>query len=106
MKMTVISGAVLALSMMAPVAVAGGDIAEGKGKAFTCSGCHGNPVTDNVYPLYSAPLIGGQSATYIVAALKEYANESRWHPTMQVQAKSMSDKDMADIAAYLESLGK
>ena len=51
-------------------------------------------------------MIGGQSATYIIAALKQYANESRWHPTMQAQAKSMSDEDMADIAAYIESLGQ
>lgn len=106
MKMTVISAAALALSAMAPVAIAGGDIAAGKDKAFTCSGCHGNPVMGNVYPTYSTPLIAGQSAVYIVAALKQYANESRWHPTMQAQAKSMSDEDMADIAAYLESLGK
>jgi cytochrome c553 len=106
MKITVISGVALALSALAPVAVAGGDIAAGKDKAFTCSGCHGNPMVGNVYPTYDAPLIGGQSATYIVAALKQYADDSRWHPTMRVQAKSMSDQDMADIAAYLESLGK
>ena len=106
MKKTVISGVALLLSAVAPVAIAEGDIAAGKDKAFTCSGCHGNPVVGNVYPTYSAPLIGGQSATYIVAALKQYADESRWHPTMQAQAKAMSDQDMADIAAYIASLGK
>jgi cytochrome c553 len=106
MKITVIAGMMLAGSMAAPVAIAAGDVAAGQDKSYTCSGCHGQPVVSNVYPNYRAPLIGGQSAAYIVNALKAYADGNRWHPTMQAQAKSMSDQDMADIAAYLESLGK
>ena len=105
MQKTVISVAVLALLAMAPVAVAG-DVAAGRDKAFTCSGCHGNPLVANAYPGYSAPLIGGQSVAYIVAALKGYADGSRWHPTMQAQARAMSDEDMADVAAYIASLGQ
>jgi cytochrome c553 len=106
MKITVIAGVVLAGSIVPSAAVAAGDIAAGEDKAYTCVGCHGRPNMQNVYPSYEAPLIGGQSAAYIVNALKAYADGSRWHPTMQAQAKSMSDQDMADIAAYLESLGK
>ena len=87
-------------------ATAAGNVEAGKQKAYTCVGCHGNPVTSNAYPAYRAPLIGGQSADYIVAALKAYRDEQRWHPTMQAQAKSMSDEDMADLAAYFASLAK
>ena len=92
--------------LVSSAAIAGGNVEAGKEKSFTCAGCHGYPVVSNVYPTYKAPLIGGQSAEYIVAALKAYRDENRWHPTMQIQAKSMSDQDMADIAAYLASLAK
>ena len=105
MTKTAITGIILMAGLLAPAASVAGDIAAGKDKTFTCVGCHGTPNVDNVYPTYRAPKIGGQSADYIVAALKAYADGSRWHPTMQAQAKSLSDEDMADIAAYLESLG-
>ncbi|MFN3311760.1 MAG: c-type cytochrome, partial [Thermomonas sp.] len=37
-------------------------------------------------------------------ALNEYRNGNRKHPTMQAQAQSFSEQDIADIAAYLSSL--
>lgn len=106
MKKTVMTGIALAGSLFSGVILAAGDIEAGQDKSYTCVGCHGVPNVSNVYPTYKAPLIGGQSAAYLVSALKGYADGSRWHPTMQAQAKSMTDEDMADIAAYLESLGK
>ncbi len=83
---------------------AAGNPVVGRDKSHTCIGCHGVPNMDNVYPTYKAPKIGGQSATYIVSALKAYADGSRQHSTMRAQAESMTDEDMADIAAYLQSL--
>jgi cytochrome c553 len=50
------------------------------------------------------PKIGGQNEAYIVAALTGYKKGERNHPTMKAQASSFSDKDIADIAAYLSSL--
>ena len=105
MKQT-ITAIILATAMLATTAFAAGDIAAGKDKSYTCVGCHGTPNMDNAYPNYRAPKIGGQSAVYIVSALKSYADGSRWHPTMRAQAMALSDKDIADIAAYLESLRK
>ena len=100
------TGIVLATSLLPLSALAAGDIEAGKDKAYTCAGCHGSPNVSNAYPNYKAPLIGGQSSAYLISALKAYADGSRWHPTMQAQAKSMTDQDMADMAAYFESLGK
>ena len=85
---------------------AAGDKRAGQDKAYTCTGCHGAPNVDNVYPTYRAPKIAGQSAVYIQQALKAYATGSRKHPTMRAQARSLSEQDIADIAAYLESLGE
>ena len=41
---------------------------------------------------------------YLLNALTEYKKGTRKHPTMQAQAQSFSDQDIADIAAYLSTL--
>lgn len=81
-----------------------GDVEAGKLKAYTCTGCHGIAGYKNVYPHYHVPKIGGQNYEYLVAALTEYKNGGRKHPTMAAQASSFSDEDVADLAAYLSSL--
>ena len=58
----------------------------------------------NAYPSYHVPKLGGQSETYLNNALKEYRGGKRKHPTMQAQAESFSEQDIADIAAYLSSI--
>lgn len=85
-------------------AYADGDPLAGRKKAETCFGCHGVAGYDNAYPNYPVPKLGGQHAEYIVSALKEYKSDKRWHPTMQSQAANLSEQDMADIAAYFDSL--
>jgi cytochrome c553 len=84
-------------------AYADGDAAAGHTKFYTCVGCHGIPNYNNVYPEYRVPKLGGQNADYIVAALQEYKSGARSHQTMHAQASSLSDQDMADIAAYLST---
>ena len=51
------------------------------------------------------PRVGGQHADYIVAALQAYRAGLRSHKTMRAQADSLSDQDMADIAAYFAKAG-
>jgi len=78
-----------------------GDPAAGKSKNAMCIGCHGIGGYKTVFPeVYSVPKIGGQHAAYIVKALQEYKSGNRPHPTMRAIAASLSDKDMADLAAY------
>jgi cytochrome c553 len=86
-------------------ALAQGDVAAGREKAFTCTGCHSAPGLRNAYPGYKVPKLGGQHAEYLVIALKAYQSKERSHPTMQAHASTMSEQDMADIAAYFASLG-
>lgn len=95
----------VALSMVAlclPLAAqAAGDPAAGSIKFSTCMGCHGIPDYANVYPSYRVPHLGGQHPQYIISALKEYRNGNRHHPTMSAQAQSLTEQDIADIAAFL-----
>lgn len=81
-----------------------GDLTHGKQLTYTCQGCHGIKGYKNAYPNFHVPLIGGQSVVYLQNALGEYRKGERKHPTMQAQAASFSDQDIADIAAYLSSL--
>ena len=86
-------------------AAAEGDAERGKALAYTCFGCHGIEGYRNAYPSYRVPKLGGQKAPYIVAALREYRDGGRSHPTMNAQASSLTDQQIEDIAAYLATLG-
>jgi cytochrome c553 len=77
-----------------------GDPEKGKDLANTCLGCHGVPGYKNAYPNYSVPKLEGQHPEYIVIALQAYRSGERSHLTMHSQASSLSDQDMANIAAY------
>src|SRR5260364_329659 len=44
--------------------------------------------------------IGGQNAKYIEIALHDYKKGNRKYATMRAIATSLSDQDIADIAAY------
>ena len=101
-----LTAAALALALVATPAFAKGDAAKGKQLAYTCTGCHGIVEYKNAYPSYRVPKIGGQNEQYIVNALHGYKSGERTHPTMMAQAESLSDTDIANIAAYLSSLAK
>jgi cytochrome c553 len=77
-----------------------GDPVKGKAIANTCLGCHGVPGYKNAYPNFSVPKLEGQHPEYIVLALQAYRSGERSHLTMHSQASSLSDEDMANIAAY------
>jgi cytochrome c553 len=78
-----------------------GDPEAGARKNAMCMGCHGIDGWRTAYPeVYSVPKIGGQHPAYIVAALQEYKRGDRTHPSMRAIAASLSNQDMADLAAY------
>jgi len=99
---TLIVSASLMLGASASLA---GDVERGKVLADTCLGCHGIAGYRNAYPSYRVPMLGGQHEQYLVLALQGYRNDMRKHPTMQAQGATLSDDDMADIAAYFASQG-
>ncbi len=80
--------------------LAEGNAQEGRKKAETCMGCHGVPHYVNTYPTYHVPKLVGQHAEYLIAALNGYRSKQRSHDTMHANAVSLSDQDIADIAAY------
>lgn len=81
-----------------------GNAADGQKKAAMCIGCHGIPNYRASFPeVYQVPMISGQSEDYIIAALTSYKKGDRRHPTMRGIAGSLTDQDMADLAAFYAS---
>jgi len=87
--------------LLSATAWAKGDPARGRARAQMCEGCHGIPDYRTAYPeVYPVPRIGGQQAAYIVKTLQDYKAGARKHPTMRGIAATLTDQDMADLAAY------
>lgn len=81
-----------------------GNADAGRSKAAMCVGCHEIPGYKASFPIvYPVPMITGQSARYIEVALQAYRKGDRSHPTMRAIAGSLSDQDMADLAALYGS---
>jgi len=90
---------------MAQAAIAG-DAAKGRDRTQMCQGCHGIDGWRTAYPeVYSVPRIGGQHEAYLLRALQEYKSGERSHPSMRAIAASLSDQDMANLAAYYAQTG-
>jgi cytochrome c553 len=73
----------------------------GEKKATLCIGCHGIPGYQASFPeVHKVPMLAGQNAKYIVAALGQYKKGDRKHPTMRAVAVSLSEQDMTDLGAF------
>ncbi|MEW6693930.1 MAG: c-type cytochrome [Pseudomonadota bacterium] len=98
---TVVASATMLGALAAHAQTAAGDVKAGESKAAMCIGCHGIPGYQNAFPeIHKVPMISGQSAGYIAAALQAYRKGERKHPTMRGIAGSLSDQDIADLAAF------
>ena len=70
-------------------------------KISMCIGCHGLVGYQTAFPVvYHVPMISGQSQDYLTKALQAYRAGERSHPSMTAVAKSLSDQDIAVLAAY------
>lgn len=109
MKNTILALSCGAALLASASAFAGGDVARGAEltKKYNCASCHGADYKTPIDPSY--PKLAGQHADYLAHALTAYkrgdkAMNGRNNPIMAGMAQPLSDRDMADIAAYLHSL--
>ena len=81
---------------------AAGDPAAGKTKAAAvCRVCHG---LDGIAKLPDAPNLAGQQEIYLVRSLTAYKTGERQNPQMSVVAPTLSEEDIANLAAYYASI--
>ncbi len=104
-----ISGLLAALSLVSLSAFASNSIEQGKiaAEKFNCASCHGADYSTPIDPTY--PKIAGQHKDYLVQALKAYQRgvngaNGRGNAIMGAQVKALNNKDIENIAAYLNSL--
>ncbi|MDX9842785.1 MAG: c-type cytochrome [Aquabacterium sp.] len=87
--------------------VTAGDAQAARSKVAMCIGCHGIPGYQSSFPeVHKVPKISGQNAAYLAAALTAYRKGDRKHPSMKAIATSLSDQDIADLAAYYAAHGQ
>lgn len=75
----------------------------GKEKSQLCQGCHGEEGI-SLEPLI--PNLAGQYGKYIIKQIHDYQTGARKHQIMNAMAKTVSDSELADIAAYFTSQSK
>ena len=87
------------------MARAGGSDAVGRGATIAvqqCTMCHGAQGMSES----NAPNLAGQYPEVVIKQLYDYKRGDRASAIMQTLAQKLSDKDIADIAAYYDSLPK
>jgi cytochrome c553 len=90
------SGAIVSHS-----AVSAGSAETGATKAIVCQACHGAN-GNSANPEW--PSLAGLGADYIADQLKNFKEGKRNNPVMMPNAMTLSSDDMADLAAYFDSL--
>jgi len=74
------------------------DVGAGKKRAAACFACHN---ADGISKIPGTPHLAGQERGYLESALRAYRDgQTRQNATMNAMAKPLSDRDIANIAAY------
>lgn len=90
-----------ALVISSPVLA--GDPVAGKQKAAACIACHGS----DVYPgIFYTLQLGGRNADKLTIKTMKYKTGKILHPMMNLSTAFFEEKDIQDISAYYQSLGK
>jgi cytochrome c553 len=91
----------ISLSLLVSLPVfAAGDADAGQGKAAICAACHG---VDGNSIVPNWPKLAGQHSAYLERQLGLIKGGSRQVPEMTGIVISLSDQDIADVAAYFSS---
>lgn len=100
MNKALIAGLTSTLMFFSAGSIAG-DAAAGKAKAATCNACHG---ANGISAVPNYPNLAGQKSAYTAKQLKAFKAGERKDPTMNAMAAPLSDADIANLAAFYESL--
>ena len=77
------------------------DLEAGRKKSGTCAACHG---AVGISPNTAWPNLANQQIAYLTKQMKAFRDGERSDPWMSPMAKPLSDTDIADLAAFYNSL--
>ncbi len=90
-------------TLLASAPVLAGDAAVGKQKATACIACHGS----DTYPgIFYTLQLGGRNADKLAVKTMKYKTGKILHPMMNMAVAFFNEKEIEDISAYYQSLGK
>jgi len=86
-------------------AQAAGDVQAGNAKATAagCAACHGPNGEGNLQATPPNPKLAGKSEAELAQALNDYKSGKKPNPVMKASASSLSDADIANLAAFYAS---
>lgn len=80
--------------------IGSGDPVAGKSESSLCQGCHGE---EGLSMEDLIPNLAGQYAAYIEKQIHNFQSGARTHQIMNAMAKTITDAELVDIAAYFAS---
>lgn len=96
-----LAGPLAAALLLCSAAAQAADPAAGKARAAQCAACHG---ANGIAVTPDAPHLAGQNEAYLVQALRDYRSGARRHEQMTLMARSLSDAEIANLAAHYSRL--
>ncbi len=69
--------------------------------AAVCQTCHG---MDGLGGIAGVPVLSGQKQDYMIIQLEAYRGGGRQHPQMSIIAKTLSDEDIRNVAAWYSAI--
>jgi cytochrome c553 len=101
LKLALTAAALSTLVVSTPVLA--GDPVVGKQKATACIACHGS----DTYPgIFYTLQLAGRNADKLTVKTMKYKTGKILHPMMNMSTAFFDEKEIEDISAYYQSLGK
>ena len=87
--------------LVLPLSSFAGDAAAGKNKSAACAACHG---TNGISVTPNFPNLACQKDAYVAKQLRDFKTGARKDAMMENFAKTLSDSDIENLAAYYAAL--
>ena len=101
MKSIALALTAAAIAVSTPVLA--GDPVAGKQKATACVVCHGS---ENFGGIFYTLQLAGRNADKLVIKTNKYKTGKILHPMMNVATAFFTEKEIEDVSAYYQSIGK
>lgn len=101
MKSIVLALTAAAIAVSTPILA--GDPVAGKQKATACVVCHGS---ENFGGIFYTLQLAGRNADKLTIKTNKYKSGKILHPMMNVATAFFTEKEIEDVSAYYQSIGK
>jgi len=100
-RLGVITGLAIAAGLLSLSPGWTADIKAGRQIALGCQGCHG---LDGLSKQPDAPNLAMQPQIYLERAMRAYRDGARKHEQMTIAAQTLSETEIANVAAYYAAI--